>query len=327
MNVQAAIVLALTIVLAGSTPADVWREDFASDPRTRGWADHGDASHFQWDARSARLAVTWDSSRPNALFHFPLPTILTRAESFGFRFKLVLTDIVTESPETTFQIALGLIRRADAFSPAAFRGSGIHPTWGPRNLLEFDYFPPSASISPTFSAVAVATNNTRWSTLDLFPFELEPGATYDIEVRHNASESQVSLRVLRNGVPFTQGTQLVNRNFGDFRLDAFSVTSYSGDHQPAGYGGQLVAHGFVDDVELEYPSPPRPSLDPPHPGEPPVLRLAAIPGWSPTLERRHGDSPWVTISGNVDTNAGHWSFSDPSPPDDNAFYRVRLDRP
>ncbi len=119
---------------SGSVPGErvLWREDFSSDPSSRGWRIEGDASHFAWDATRARLAVTWDSRRPNAFFHLPLPTVLTRADSFRFRCGLVLDDIATESPDTTFQIAFGLIRQADAFSPSSFRGAGIHPTWGSR---------------------------------------------------------------------------------------------------------------------------------------------------------------------------------------------------
>jgi len=326
-SLLATLLLVLAILAPMSGPAELWREDFSADPRTRGWYVHGDSSHFRWNEGANRLGVTWDSLRPNAFFHLPLPTVLTRAESFRFRFTLVLDDIATESPEATFPLALGLIGRTQAFSPASFRGAGIHPTWGSRNLLEFAYFPPSTTITPTFSTVAVATNNTRWATLDLFPLELDTGATYDIEVRHDATAFTLSLRALRNGLPFAEGVKALSSGFGDFRLDAFSVTSYSGDHQPAAYGGQMLAHGFVDDLELEFPAPPRPILEVLAPGGLPRISLPSIPSWTAFLERRDGDVSWVTIPVAAESSSGRWSFTDPFPPTDSALYRVRLERP
>ncbi|MGE3309860.1 MAG: hypothetical protein AB7O66_07815 [Limisphaerales bacterium] len=306
---------------------EVWREDFSTDPASRGWRVRGDANHFRWEADTGRLAVTWDSRGPNAFLYLPLPTILTRADSFRFRCSLVLDDIATETPDTTFQLAFGLIRQTDAFSPSSFRGAGIHPAWGPRNLVEFDYFPASSSIASSFSAVAVATNNTRWATLDLFPYRLETGVRYEIEVAHEAADSRIHLRVKRDGLPFVEGWVVIAPNFGDFRLDAFSWTSYSGEHQPAGYGGQILAHGYVDDLELEFTPAPRAILEPSGPGGPLRISLPSISGWVPVLERRVGDYPWEPVRADPETGSDRWSFSDPDPPPTAAFYRVRLERP
>jgi hypothetical protein len=321
------LVRLLTLIAGQSAIADLWREDFMSDPFTRGWRVQGDPSHFSWQQGAGRLAVTWDSRRPNAFFHLPLPTILTRADSFRFRFQLVLDNLATDSPETTFQLAVGLMGRTRAFEASSYRGAGIHPTWGVRNLVEFTYFPASSSIAPTFSAVAVATNNTRWATLDLFPLELETGATYDIEVRHDASASRVSLRALRNGAFCSEGSMTLSPGFGDFRLDTFSVTSYSGDHQPANYGGHLLAHGSVDEIELEFPTPPRPTLALQGAGHAPHISLAEVPGWIPFLERHDGNTVWAKVPVEAETSSGKWTFIDPTPPTNAALYRVRLERP
>lgn len=324
------VLLFLGLVLPCSQ-ADHFDEDFTADPATRGWKSHGDPTQFRWNPSEGHLEVTWDSRRPNAFFHHPLPTVLTRADAFRFRARLVLADLATESPATTFQLAVGLQRHADAVSSNFFRGAGINPTWGPRNLVEFDYFPASQSIAPSLSAVAVATQNTRWATLDLFPFELEVGRTYDIELRHEAADATLHLQVHRDGEPLAQGSTVLSAGFGDFRVDTFSVSSYSGDHQPAGYGGHLLAHGTIDDVFVEFPTPPRPVLEIRRSGSSssPTLTptLAAVPGWTPILERQNGSAPWEALPITPELSNDRWTFPELNALGATALYRIRLDRP
>ncbi|MBL9126539.1 MAG: hypothetical protein JNL97_02775 [Verrucomicrobiales bacterium] len=302
-------------------------EPFASDPSARGWRLHGESSHFRWKSDTGELAVTWDSRRPNAAFYMPLPTVLTRADTFSFRCSLVLDAIATETPETTFQIALGFVRQADARGPSFFRGAGIHPAWGPRNLVEFDYFPASQSIAPTVSAVAVATNNTRWATLDLFPYTLEPGTRYGIHVRHDSVASRLRLEVTEAGRVLAEGSVALTAAFGDFRLDAFSITSYSGDHQPAGYGGHVRAEGRLDDIELEFPDPPRVGLVARRSGDAVAVHSAKVPGWTPVLERNSDGSAWESVDATRASEADAWVLTDPSPPRASALYRIRWERP
>jgi len=309
-------------------PGDVITENFSRNPaQGNTWWVAGDPSHFSWNADRQRLDVTWDSTRPNAFFLRPLPTILTRAESFRFRFRLQVTDMRTTPGESTFQLAAGLVRSIDTQSSNFFRGAGVHPVWGPRNLIEFDYFPPSEAVTATFSAVAVATNNTRWAMVNRFPFELEAAVPYEIEIRHTAASSQLELEVLRDGLPMTRGTTSLDARFGDFRVDAFAVISYNGSHQPAGYGGQILAHGSIDDIEIEFPAGPRVVLRPSSHPEPATFALDVIPGWMPVLERRVGTDPWqslpaVPVSANL-----QWHLTDTEPPPFTALYRARLERP
>ena len=46
------------------------------------------------------------------------------------------------------------------------------------------------------------------------------------------------------------------RAFTDFRVDAFSVSSYSDEGQDPRFGGSLLAHGRVDNIRLDLPPPP-----------------------------------------------------------------------
>lgn len=308
--------------------AAVVREDFSNPPSGHGWRVAGDPSHFAWDAGAGRVGVTWDSSRPNAFFLRPLGTILTRAEDFRFAATLVLDEIQTASPDATFQLALGLLRESDTRATNFFRGAGVNPAWGPRNLIEFDYFPASRAITPTFSAVAVATNNLRWATANLFPFELTTGNRYRLALAYTAADRTLRLTVERDGEPWCDGSVRLDDRFGDFRVDAFSVTSYSGDHQPAGYGGQLVARGWLDDLEIEYPDPPAPRLaivsDPTAPG----LRITSgvLAGWTPHLDRTRDWVNWDELPAPT-VEEGVWVFLDADSNRRAAAYQLRLDRP
>ncbi len=323
------VLLAGIVLLAGVAQAAELREDFATDPRTRGWEVQGDAAHFAWDAAGQRMGVTWDSTRPNAFFVLPLGTILTRGEDCRFAFTLLLEELRTASPESSFQIALGLIRRAEARATNFFRGAGVNPAWGPRNLLEFDYFPGSQSITPTFSGVAVGTNNLRWAMVNLFPLALTPGDRFHVEMSFTAADQRLLLAVTRNGAPQGSGSIRLEERFGDYRLDAFSLTSYSGDHQPAGYGGQVFARGWVDDVEVDFPDPPlgrlRIARDV---GGSLGFRAAVVPGWRARLEHQAPGDAWHLLPQEAAVDGDSWVFQDPpSALQPGGFYRLVLDRP
>src|SRR6185503_4477198 len=136
-------------------------ETFASAPTQRGWRTFGDASLFHWNATNENLEVTWDSSRTNSLFYRPLGTVLTRSDDFSFGFDLRLNDIaigVNPDKQYTFEIAIGLCRFTNITNASFFRGAGASPTFGPRNLVEFNYFPSFLEFAPTIAQVIVSTN-------------------------------------------------------------------------------------------------------------------------------------------------------------------------
>ncbi|MCC7376251.1 MAG: hypothetical protein IT581_16450 [Verrucomicrobiales bacterium] len=323
----AAIACALSLATFSAARADGFRDDFVSDPSAGVWSHHGDRSPSQWDAGRQRLAVTWDSSAPNRFFLRALSRDLTRADDIRLRFRLGLDDIATADPNTTFPISIGLIRRTDALGTNSFRGAGVNPTWGPRNLMEFAYVPASRSITPTLSATAVASHNLRWSMVNLFPFELTPGAAFEVELQFTSASQTLAMAVTQNGAPWAQGSTILPASFGEFRLDAVSINSYSGEHQPAGYGGQVIAHGWIDDVEIQYSEPPTTPLNLTSEAGAVVLQVTSPPQWNPALELSadlHQWAPAATVA-NHEADTWRWKLSAHSQPA--AFFRLRWERP
>src|SRR6266850_5390148 len=85
-------------------------EDFSNDPGQGGWKIFGDTNLFHWNSTNQNLDVTWDSSRTNSYFHYPLGTILARDDDFSLAFDLRLNDIgPADSYAYSFQIALGFL--------------------------------------------------------------------------------------------------------------------------------------------------------------------------------------------------------------------------
>jgi hypothetical protein len=318
--------LAVLFLWSSLSSAAIFREDFATDPASRGWRARGDTELFTWDADARNLRATWDSTRTNTFFHLPLGTLLARSDDFRLAFTLQITELSTGASGGTFQLAIGLIRRADAFKENFFRGAGVNPSHGPRNIVEFDYFPASATITPTLSVVAVATNNLRWATRNLFPFELVHGEPYRVEVSHRAAEGLLALDVSIRGEIFARGTVTIGSGFGDFRLDAFSITSYSGEHQPAGYAGEIQATGSLDDIELEFPDPPDTRITLSVDSQQRQISIPATAGWQPRLLRSEDVVSWTDIPSEVRADAGKWILIDAAPPAPWAAYRIALDR-
>lgn len=320
----------LGLLLGPPTRAVTWLEDFTTDPALRGWRTHGDISLHAWNPDLKRLDVTWDSTRTNTFFYRPLRTVLAREDRFRLGFELGVEEFQPSAAAGTFQLAVGLIRMRDAFRTNSFRGAGINPAYGPRNLFEFDYFPANRSITPTFSAVIVGTNNLRWAMANVFPLELTTGDRFRVELTHDPAEGSVAIAVWRNGEPYGNGTTTLTSGFGDFRFDTVSITSYSGDHQPANYGGQILARGWVDGVELEYPANPvpEPRLER-SPGGEPTLACDERQGWVPDLEESTDLRDWAVspVPPVLASAAWRWSLDPGGTTRSGRYFRLAWDRP
>lgn len=323
-----AILLSMAFAWLQASGAE-WHETFSTNPHPRGWAVQGDGSLFAWDAARENLAATWDSTRTNTYFHRPLGTVLTRSDPFRFSFRIQLDEIRTAADGGTFQLAVGLLRRGRAFEGNFLRGSGIHPVTGPRDLVEFNYFPAGGAISPTFAAVAIGTNNLRWATLHVFPVELATGQPYEVSIAYDPRDQSLQLRAYRDLQLVAEESQTLPAGFSDFRVDAFSVTSFSGAGQPANYAGTLYARGWVDDIMVTFPDPPRPALELAGAGIARLSNQAAAAGWIPFLERGIANNPgsWENISSKLQVEGSQWVLEDPDPPSNWGIYRVRLERP
>lgn len=233
-------------------------ETFASDPTQRGWRTFGDASLFHWNATNENLEVTWDSSRTNSMFYRSLGTVLTKNDDFSLEFDLRLSDIaigVDPAKPYTFEIAIGFCKFSSVANTNFFRGTGVNATYGPRNLVEFDYFPDSgfgATIAPT----VVSTNN-RIRFSDNHPLELLTNTLYRIVMNYTASNQLLRTVLTENGAQFGPIRDLSLTGFPDFRVDTFAVLSYSDAFQsPPQFAGSILAHGVIDNINLMIPDPP-----------------------------------------------------------------------
>jgi len=238
------------------------QEDFASDPAARGWNVWGDAALFHWDGAAQNLQVTWDSSQPNSYFHHSLGTVLSRQDSFRVGFDLVLQDVtVGLDPENpfTFELAVGLMDFSSATDPNFFRGSGLDPTHGPRNVLELDYFPDSgfgATVSPT-----IVSDDVQYAFSFNYPLELGVGSLFHVDMSYTGSDQTLTTTMTRDGQPFGPIQDVVlDAGFSGFHLDTLAVMSYCDEGQgQIGFGGSILAHGSVDN--LTFVLVPEPSIN------------------------------------------------------------------
>lgn len=234
----------------------IYQEDFGADPSAR-WSTHGDTNLFSW-VPGGELAVTWDSSKTNSYFYLPLGLTLTRDDDFRVTFSLRLQEIQIGTDPLkpyTFQIAAGLINTTNAFAPEMYRGSGVNLIHGARNAVELDYFPDSgfgATVAPT-----LITQDNQIAYSHNYPLEFAPGVRYRIEMFYTATNKTLGTRITADGQPFglppdnaIKDLVLTDR-FTNFFANAFAICSYNDSEQsPPQFSGSILAHGFIDDVEI-----------------------------------------------------------------------------
>lgn len=303
-------------------------ESFAQDPQARGWRIFGDGSLFTWNATNANLEVTWDSSRTNSLFYRSLGTVLTKGDDFSFGFDLRLRDIaigVDPAKPYTFEIAIGFCRYSSVTNRNFFRGAGVNATYGPRNLVEFDYFPDSgfgATVAPT----AVSTNN-RIRFSDNHPLELVTNILYGVTMTYTASNQVLRTVMTQNGAPFGAIRDLSLAGFPDFRVDTFAVISYSDALQmPPQFAGSILAHGTVDNVHWTVPEPPMVELVGTQSIDSFQVRLQGASNWLYRLEATTNMFDWRFVTEQLAPTNGPLQL-ETSGLLSRAMYRVIADRP
>src|SRR2546423_13860810 len=82
----------LAVIPDNHSEAEMFQEDFSTDPAADGWKSVGDSSLFHWNATDHNLQAAWDSSRSNSYFALPLGTILAKDDDFSVAFDLRLND-------------------------------------------------------------------------------------------------------------------------------------------------------------------------------------------------------------------------------------------
>jgi hypothetical protein len=238
-------------------------EDFSTNPLTKGWQVFGDTNLFRWNSTNRNLEVTWDSSRPNSYFFYPLGNQFTRYDDLSAEFDLDLTDIASGvEPGKTgpLQIGFGFLNFTDATSRNFMRGA-----WGGApNVAEVDYYPAGyydfgGSIWPivptTTPSFISGVNSQHYAPeyLDAYEYGLPTTQTIHLRLTYHGLSQTATLAVTTNGVPLETLPGLVlnsstNSQFtsaDDFRVDMFSISSYgsNGDDYDS-----VLAHGTVGNL-------------------------------------------------------------------------------
>lgn len=309
-------------------------ETFDSDPRSKGWGSSGDTNLFRWSSLNQKLEVTWDSSRTNSFFHFPLGTVVTKADDFALAFDLRVRDIsigTSSNRPDTFEIAIGLMNSTNLGHANYFRGAGVSATYGVRNSVEFDYFPPTGVIEPTFAPTVISSNNAiKFSDNRL---QLTTNDLFRIAMIYTASNQVLKTVVTRNGLPFGNPPSntlkdLVLTNHADFRVDRIAVMNYSDAIQvgPPQFWGSVLAHGTIDDIVVTVPEPPVTQFAGQRTNGTWRATFVSRTNWFYALERSSNLNVWNVVS---PTNSGTGSFMtlvDSNAPAGDSFYRVKARR-
>lgn len=300
-------------------------QDFSSNPALAGWQTFGDTNLFSWDGANQNLRVTWDSSQPNSYFYHPLGTILARDDDFTIAFDLRLDDIgvgMNSNKLYAFELAIGLLNLGEATRTNFLRGTGTDSP----DLVELDYFR-DAGFGATFWPQLVSSNSVfnYNGASDYTLLELTTGDLFHVVMTYSASNSTLATTLTRNGAPYGPVNSVpLNTTFSDFRVDTFSISSYSdaGDDYDS-----VLAHGVVDNVAVTTPPPPVANLTGGLNGSVWQVRFDSRNSWQYTLERTEDFASWSAVSPSVNGNDGLLSLEDSNPPRSHAFYRVRAERP
>lgn len=314
-----------SLVAASVGGAATVEENFSSDPLQNGWKIFGNTNLFQWDSTDQNLDVTWDSSQTNSYFYYALGTILARDDSFDLSFDLMFQDYAsgtTPGKPYDFEAAIGFLNLANATQTNFSRGAGINKTYGPVNLLEFDFFPAFSIYQPTISQVIVSTNNV-WLYNNNNLLDLTPGQWFHVDMNYNGAGRMLTTVVTNNGVQYgmTQ-TISVPTNF-DFRVTAISVNSYSDQNAT----GSILAHGTVDNFVVTVPPPPVQNLIGGFTNSFWQTQFSSRSNWFYTLQQSPDLQSWTNVSAATPGNATNLVLVDANPPTDKAFYRVSAQRP
>jgi len=318
-------VLVVASVLSASSGAAAIVESFSTDPTARGWGIFGNADLFRWDSTNQNLHVTWDSSLTNSYFHIPLGTILTRSDDFALSFDLSLTDYISGTNPNkpyAFQAAIGFLNLAQATLTNFCRGAGASQTYGPRDLVEFNFFPSFSTYLPTIAQAIVSTNNSWLYNHDNL-LEMTPGQLFRVAMKYVAATRTLTTTVTNNGAQYGS-TQfiIVPTNF-DFRVSTFSISSYS----ELRADGSLLAHGTVDNIFITIPPAPVMNLTGAFSNGQWRVQFLSRSNWLYSLERLLDAETWTNASAAASGNVSNLSLLDTNPPATRAFYRVKAQLP
>jgi hypothetical protein len=263
LKVRLSVLALASLSVVSVSPAVTVVEDFSADPLSKGWQVFGQTDLFGWNSTNRNLQVTWDSSRPNSYFYYPLGPQFTRYDDLSAEFDLDLADIASGvEPGKTgpLQIGFGFLNFTGATSTNFMRGA-----WGSApNVAEFDYYPSGYydfggytwPIVPTATPSFISGINSQHyapAYLDAYEYELPTNQPVHVRLTYDGVSQTATLVMTTNGMPLGTMPGLVlnsptNSQFtggDDFRVDMFSISSYSstGDDYDS-----VLAHGTVGNV-------------------------------------------------------------------------------
>ena len=322
------------LILLLIQPALVWAntftENFSFNPASSGWQIFGTNNLFTWDSTNQNLRVTWDSSKPNNYFHRPLGTVLTPDDDFSLSFDLTFEDYasgVNPAKLGTFEMAIGLFNLDQATKTNFFRGAGT-TSFGPLNLVEFDFFPSFDTFNPTIAQTIVGTNhsNANWLFNHENQQEMTAGETFHIAMNYSSATRTLVTIVTTNGQPYGNPQVMTLLANHEFRVATLSISSYSELGQNPLYAGSVLAHGTVDNIILVTPPSPVSTLSCGFNGALWQVQFAGQTNWLYTLERSGNSTTWTNASPASLGNGTLLTLSDTNSPAGQAFYRVRANR-
>lgn len=328
MSVRSALASALLLAPLPA-PAAGFTETFTTDPAAQGWFATGAPGLFSWQAGPASLAATWDSRLPNSYFAKPLGVVLTRTNDFCLVFDLRLADLTPginpAKASASFQIAVGLIRLADATGPGFRRGSGFESP----NLCDFSFFADPGGewqYGPSITATMIDATGFNWSWDGFAPTGLSTGDVFRVTMAYSAEEGKLRTEVLRNGAPFiTVPTAWLTTQFTDFQLDHVAVCSYSDAGQFPGYEGSILAHGEVDNVTF-LPLLPVSRARAVRQGGQCAVIFQSQSGWLYLLEKK-ASGGWSPAGPTVPGTGEEMTLTDSDPSSAMSLYRVKAMAP
>jgi regulation of enolase protein 1 (concanavalin A-like superfamily) len=305
--------------------AVTFTENFSSNPLANGWQIFGDTNLFIWNVTNQNLEVTWDSSQPNSYFFHPLGTILAEDDNFSLSFDLNFRDYAAGTSANkpyAFEAALGFLNLQQAMQTNFLRGTGINATYGPVNLVEFDFFPAFYVFKPTMAQVIVATNNAWLYNHDNL-LGMTPGDWFHVEMDYDGGARTLTTVTTSGGVQYGQ-TQIIEvpDNF-EFRANAVSISSYSDQRA----NSSILAHGVVANISVTVPPPPVQNLSAGFAQGVWQARFCGRTNWLYTLERAVDFQAWTNAASAGAGDGTNYFLQDTNPPANQAFYRVKAERP
>jgi hypothetical protein len=302
----------LIIILAFAMPAALRAQVTA---KTFGgsfdsWAAAGETTLFA--PAEGGIRVDWNSSKTNSYLYLPLGFALTRKDDFDVTFVMRIDALqlgTTPGKEDTFEIAAGLLNLTNALRPDFFRGAGINPEHGPRNLFEFDYFPASGFITATVApTIATAGNQILFS--DNHPMELDLGVYYKVQMSFTAQDQTLRSKLWQSGTRTNfaaAATELkpliLSVNYGDFAVDTLALINYNDEGQvPPQFSGSLQGSGTFWNMETTVYNRPEMHIRKVE-GEF-VISFETSIGWRYELQAQTSADGWEVVSQPID-GTGH----------------------